>query len=273
MILFIFLSGKPPFPGREGRDVFAKIRKGKYDMEGEEWGKVSAEAKDLVNQMLIKNQILRPSANELLRHPWFKNSQRLGNIDPSTNFSIMSRLMTFKSTDPFRRVALNYIASQLTTVQETENLRRRFIEMDANNDGKLSKEEILAGFRSMGLGANIDIEEIFRICDTDKSGYVDYTEFITMTMNWKNSLSESQIKTAFAAFDREKKGAIMLDDIKHLFVNENTSETDLAVWQEMLEEVDENGDGVIDLSEFEHMIRQCTVIPKAFQPKLRRSMP
>lgn len=278
VVLYIFLSGKMPFRGRDGRDVFQQVRIGTFDIDGEfyagpEWAPVSPNAKDLVLKMLTKNPLLRPCAKDLLAHPWFRICEKIGNSDVHTNLAIMNRLKTFKSTDPFRRASLNFIASQLTTVQETEKLRRRFIEMDENKDGKLSKEEITKGFSALGLGENVDVEEIFRICDTDKSGYVDYTEFITMTLNWQKSLSDAQIQAAFQAFDRQNRGSINLEDIKHLFTSETASETDVAVWQEMLEEVDENGDGVVDLEEFKHMVLQRTTKRIGFQPKLRHSMP
>lgn len=37
VILYIILSGKPPFEGPNDNDVIEKVKLGKYDFEGEAW--------------------------------------------------------------------------------------------------------------------------------------------------------------------------------------------------------------------------------------------
>jgi serine/threonine protein kinase len=42
--------------------------------DGQYWGDSSPEAKDLISQMLTVDPKLRPSAKELLKHPWLQAS-------------------------------------------------------------------------------------------------------------------------------------------------------------------------------------------------------
>jgi len=53
VILYILLSGVPPFFGNSDSDIMNMIRKEKYSY-GSEFSVVSEEAKDLINRMITK---------------------------------------------------------------------------------------------------------------------------------------------------------------------------------------------------------------------------
>lgn len=48
VVLYILLSGAPPFGGRSEREVFQRILRQPLDLESDPWPRVSAGAKDLV---------------------------------------------------------------------------------------------------------------------------------------------------------------------------------------------------------------------------------
>lgn len=52
VILYILLSGVPPFWGESEQQIFDCILKGNLDFQSEPWPLISAEAKDCVKQML-----------------------------------------------------------------------------------------------------------------------------------------------------------------------------------------------------------------------------
>ena len=52
MILYILLSGVPPFWGESEQQIFDCILKGNLDFHSEPWPQISSEAKDCVKQML-----------------------------------------------------------------------------------------------------------------------------------------------------------------------------------------------------------------------------
>lgn len=55
VVLFILLSGKPPFWAREKDEIFDLIEKGDYDCRTGVWTDISPAAKDLVKKMLTRD--------------------------------------------------------------------------------------------------------------------------------------------------------------------------------------------------------------------------
>ena len=52
--------------------------------------------------------------------------------------------------------------------------------------------------------------------DTDKSGTIDYTEFIAATIDARIYLRDDYIRTAFDMFDKDGSGKITKDEIMQL---------------------------------------------------------
>ena len=52
VVLFIMLSGKPPFGGRSNKEIIDNVLKGSYNFNNPAWNDVSAEAKDLIVKLL-----------------------------------------------------------------------------------------------------------------------------------------------------------------------------------------------------------------------------
>jgi calcium-dependent protein kinase len=55
VLLYILLSGEPPFDGASGRDIIAKVKNGQYKLQGGAWDAISNEAKDLISNMLCSS--------------------------------------------------------------------------------------------------------------------------------------------------------------------------------------------------------------------------
>ena len=58
------------------------------------------------------------------------------------------------------------------------------------------------------FGKNLDkkdIEKMFDAVDIDKSGYIDYSEFVVASMNEKNLLTNEKLQSAFKMFDKVRQ--------------------------------------------------------------------
>lgn len=89
VILYILLSGSPPFMGHCGSDcgwdrgetcrtcqshLFDSIQKGNYEFPERDWAHISLGAKDLISKLLVRDATLRLSAAQVLQHPWVQGN-------------------------------------------------------------------------------------------------------------------------------------------------------------------------------------------------------
>lgn len=127
--------------------------------------------------------------------------------------------------------------------------------MDKNKDGKLQYDELLGGYEEFyGDFAKEEVDRIFAIVDVDNSGEIDFSEFVTATVNRNELLQDEKLKQAFDLYDKDGSGAISTSELKDVLgVGGQISE---EVWEKIIKEVDENGDGEVSLEEFKTMMRQ-----------------
>eukprot|EP00986_Skeletonema_menzelii_P020783 scaffold32299_cov171-Skeletonema_menzelii.AAC.5 len=92
ILAYALLSAKPPFHGKNDTETCTAIKKGEYTFPSRDWDGISEEAKDFIRQLLVKDARQRPSALELRKHPWIKDSLK------------NDRGMTKKSGGFFRKV-------------------------------------------------------------------------------------------------------------------------------------------------------------------------
>jgi len=79
VILYILLSGIHPFQIADEDLMLDNIQNAKWDWVGPNWPKISADAKDLVRNMLDKNPANRFTINQCLTHSWL--STDLSNVE------------------------------------------------------------------------------------------------------------------------------------------------------------------------------------------------
>lgn len=138
-----------------------------------------------------------------------------------------------------------FIASHLTKDEEKRDLDKIFKAIDINGDGNLSKEEVMLGYEQhLGIPMTVEqVDEMFEKIDLDGNGTIDYTEFVTATIEGKNLVTIDRLKMAFKMFDKDGSGALSPDEIKDVLCFD--SSVDPSEIDKIIAEVDENGDGEI----------------------------
>ena len=248
VILYIFLSGDPPFNGPNDAAIYNKISQMKFSFPEKKWRNISNEAKDLIIHMLAPEKE-RYNAKQVLAHPWFKNAKNTPLVD--LNFDPMF-FSDYIRGSGLKKASLLFIASRLDE-NEILNLKKIFEAFDKGKDGQISIDELQQGLiqlKSSHVNPN-DVFNLFKTLDADKNGRIDYTEFLAATLDKKTYLKKERLFEAFCVFDKDNSGHISKQEIMEVLKTEKSQEKEIDKY---IKAADKNGDGVIDYREFlEHM--------------------
>jgi len=157
----------------------------------------------------------RPSAAEALKHPWITELSTIA-VDETLALGALNNLKDFKNDQTLKAATYAFIASQLLSKGEKDDLARVFKAFDKNSDGKLSMDEVKEGYiEHYGkVMSDDEVEIMFNKVDSDKSGFIDYSEFVVAAMNETQITSNDKLQAAFRMFDKDGSGKITHDEIK-----------------------------------------------------------
>lgn len=68
--MYLVLAGELPFDNNE---LSQEIRSADVEFRGSVWKTVSAEAKDLITKLIVRDPVKRFTIQQALKHPWIEN--------------------------------------------------------------------------------------------------------------------------------------------------------------------------------------------------------
>ena len=153
VILFVMMTGRYPFEGHSQQEVFHKIKFEKYNEQVLNDKKCSDDVKDLIKKLLVKDESARLSIDEALDHPWAKKHNADLTTPKHQSFienDIIDSLKKFTNSNCFQKEVLFYLA-KISSDEEVQMLTTTFRELDKDNSGELTYEEILNAFKILNL--------------------------------------------------------------------------------------------------------------------------
>ncbi|KAM7267459.1 hypothetical protein ACFE04_009625 [Oxalis oulophora] len=294
VILYILLSGVPPFWAESEEGIFEQVLHGDLDFSSDPWPNISESAKDLVRKMLIRDPKRRLTAHEVLCHPWVQEDGVAP--DKPLDSAVLSRMKQFSAMNKLKKLALRVIAESLSE-EEIAGLKQMFKMIDTDNSGQITFDELKVGLKR--VGANLKESEIYDLmqaADVDNSGTIDYGEFVAATLHLNKIEREDHLFAAFSYFDKDGSGYITPDELQQAC--EEFGIEDIRL-EEMIQEVDQDNvsdfslsqipllnllkideDGRIDYNEFVAMMQKGTIVSGAGEsatdgpcPSCRYDMP
>uniref|UniRef100_A0A7C9E928 non-specific serine/threonine protein kinase n=1 Tax=Opuntia streptacantha TaxID=393608 RepID=A0A7C9E928_OPUST len=251
VILYILLSGVPPFWAETQQGIFDAVLKGHIDFESDPWPIISDSAKDLIRKMLCMRPSERLTAHQVLCHPWI--CEHGVAPDRALDPAVLSRLKHFSAMNKLKKMALRVIAESLSE-EEIAGLKEMFMSMDTDNSGAITFEELKAGLHRYGSTLkDTEIRDLMEAADIDNSGTIDYGEFIAATIHLNKLEREEHLVAAFQYFDKDGSGYITIDELQQACVEQGLNDQFL---EDIIKEVDQNNDGTIDYGEFVAMMRK-----------------
>ncbi|KAK6131622.1 hypothetical protein DH2020_034636 [Rehmannia glutinosa] len=263
VIIYILLSGVPPFWDETEQGIFEQVLKGELDFVSEPWPSISDSAKDLVRRMLVRDPKKRPTAHQVLCHPWVQ----VGGVAPDKplDSAVLTRLKQFSAMNKLKKIAIRVIAESLSE-EEIAGLKEMFKMIDVDNSGQITLEELKTGLER--VGANLKDSEIvglMQAADVDNSGTIDYGEFVAAMLHLNKIQKEDHLFAAFSYFDKDGSGYITKDELQQACGQFGLGDAHL---DEIIREVDKDNDGLIDYSEFVAMMQDTGFGNKGLQNSL-----
>ena len=266
VIMYILLTGTPPFNGEDDDSILRAVTKGKYDTSLDSYQSLSTNAKDLITKLLKFNPSERITAKDALTHPWFQtkefaNIYRVNTINPNEAKSMMNNLDYYKSDNIIKCAVLAYLVHQNTNIKECINASYLFTEIDLNKDGKLEKNELINAYiKYYGFTeaqAKIKANTIFLNIDTDNNAFIESEEFIRACIDPNIFTAQNYLQAAFNYFDDDGNGNISVSEVEKKFYQSAKNKNDNTKFQlrQMFDQIDANKDGQISFPEFASMIK------------------
>ena len=268
VIMYILLTGRPPFNGINEESIMQKIKEGTYDMTKYPWGIISNDAKDLIKGLLQINPSKRFTAKQALEQCWFKNekikaSQTCYNIKNRQLNKLIDNLTKYKSDNILRCAVVALLVHNSIQLNQAHDAVKLFNKIDKNGDGKISREELFNGLQPYKKDVSDEelrkqVDVIFNNIDTDHNDYLEYEEFVRAAIDKEHFLNINFLHFSFNYFDKDNNGEITYDEVKNKFFQNDKNKNSLKAQEQLknaFNEIDINGDGKLSFEEFGEMMK------------------
>ncbi|XP_034171202.1 uncharacterized protein LOC117600219 [Osmia lignaria lignaria] len=163
---------------------------------------------------------------------------------------------------PKRSTPVSSTKAPTISKSQMKEFREAFRLFDKDGDGSITKEELGRVMRSLGQFARAEeLRTMLQEIDIDGDGNVSFEEFVEIVSNIGASETahtdqdqeEQELRDAFRVFDKHNRGYITASDLRAVLqcLGEDLSEEEI---EDMIKEVDVDGDGRIDFYEFVHAL-------------------
>ena len=261
VILYMMLVGRAPFDGKDDEEIITKISSGEYNNKEPNLLKHSEEVRDLVKRLLQKDINKRYSAKEALNHPWF---QKFGGRSLYSNFKreeiepYINNLFNYSFNSKIQQLVIAFLVHNLPSNESSSNILKLFRYFNKSGNCKLTKEELMNGLYDYRDKNEVNkvVDHLFSLLDGDNNGYIEFDEFLRACINKKIILTNTYLKYAFKFLDKEKTGTLNTQKIIKAFVLKSNKLLE-AVFNNTLNSVDHDGDGIINFEEYKELMLKC----------------
>jgi len=228
---FPFIAQWPPPPGRDEawwQEATIKKISNEEMKDHPRLRNVSPLCRDLLGQMLQKDDSKRPFAAQCLEHPWFRKSEE---VPPTLSVGVVQCVEAYARMSELKKAVFLLIAHQCE-VQALFELRALFTHFDTRNRGSLSTVDLRQVFASSGMGP-LTAERVIHALDRNADQHVSWTEFMAAAICVSVCRNQRVVDAAFATFDTDQDMKISSDDIVNVLADPDCKE----VWHRRLPEL------------------------------------
>jgi len=254
VITYILLCGYPPFYGDTDNQIFDQVRTGRFDFPSPDWDNISDSAKNFIVSLLKRDPSKRLTAAQALQHKWIlEMTQVAGKRGERHSIVFAARSIAFKKyrdMQKLKKAALTVLAQNATN-DDIAELRSVFKEVDVNNDGTLTLQELDDCLKNANFLPNVmaDLRNLRGELSVSGEDSLNYHDFIAVMMDKHKVMNEDNLRMVFEHFKKSDPECILVGDFADLVGGEKHA-------LEIMKMVDINSDGRIDFKEFKAMMEK-----------------
>ncbi len=254
ILMYILLTGYPPFDGDFEEEIFDKIKNKKVNLKCDELKKVSINCKNLINLLLQKDPEQRIKAKNALKHPFFTENVNMDDLlTENTDMKLLKSLKNNVSKSKFQDAVIAYIALNFSNKEEEKKIKEIFRKM--SNNSEIDVNIFVKTLQENDIGIDEEqAKDIFQTIDNDKNGSIEYQELVRALSDKEKLLSDKNLKEAFDFFDVDKSQTITWDEIARVVFQGREVPKDLI--NSFLNEIGKTENDPITFQEFCEMIRK-----------------
>ena len=225
VMMYILLTGKPPFPGENTNEIFENILTTQPNFDLPEFKKITPNCIDLIKKLLEKDPEKRIKSHEALKHVFFTQGINIGNLlsgQYTDNTKILASLIQRKRKDfhykrrsKFRDVVIAYITLHFSSQNVRQEARQIFMDMtEGNKNFLINKETFMKKMqRTFKDMSKHEMEDLFKFLDENETGNIEYEELVRALIDKDKIFTDKNLREAFSFFDKNNDGYISWNEI------------------------------------------------------------
>ena len=243
MILLVLLTGQVPAQAR----VRAVVEVG-VEFNEKIWWKFDPNAQRLISGMLSPNPTERPSVLECLSHPWLQSS--VSSVPPSLRPALVN-LRHFQHFNPLKLSISSFLVNHAIPAAEKKSTQDVFHYINSSSSGRISLTELMDAFAKVHRTefSQSLATDLFRAVDLDSNGSIDYSEFLTTSLDQSMFTNTTYLRTAFSIIDPEFTGKITLEEVNKALKQSNTAQL-----QEIIKKIKKTEDEKLTFKDFKQIV-------------------
>ena len=267
VLMYILLSGIPPFDGDNEEDIFKKVLNEEPNLDIPQLRHVSQSCKSLISKLLEKDPNKRIKCKDVLKDEFFNNGILIGDLlvgKKEENNEILKNFIKNKSRrfggnekkeSKFKTAVIAYITLNFVGKKEEKKANEIYRQLSLGDEKhiiskKAFKESMKNIFEQL---TQEEIEKLFDDLDDNNNEEIEFHELMKGLSDQKKLLTDKNLREAFNFFDNDSSGEITWKEIANVIFNGRPIPENVI--SEFLEEIGQNDVNIsINYDEFKRII-------------------
>jgi len=275
-ILYLLMTGFPPFDGANDNEITTKIFKGDFNMGVPELQFVSPEGKKLIEQCLMKDPFKRCSAGEAHDDPWTQGQIHHGQDAESAmsaqddhGIMLVKRLAKFYDKESHKGTTFENFVIAINE-ENIHGLREQFVLADRDKLGHLgikTIDDILLNFKPSFEPITEEFRNIVKDMishDEKHHRVVKYDDFLRTLIDKRLFVNEDMCWAEFRQHDKHHTGYVPSKEIADICSHAKKIGCSREVANKIAKQLERGkefrgGNPVVSFMDFVGAMRECTL--------------